>query len=218
MKITINPVMDMETLEIVSSGGVYEYSGPVMLFDRAAAHTARAAADTANTVGAQKGSDASQVGGALIPGLERQAANPVGYTPQQMNNQLVAGEQGAGGAASSITGEAGLQATRTRNAGGYGAALDEAARIKGRGLSQNALDVHAKSDELGQKKQQFAQSELGGIYGMDTNAMLHAMGLVPEDLKAAAANNTNWTEGFKNVMEGLKMGAQGAQAGRQAAG
>jgi hypothetical protein len=33
MKITINPALDMETLEWVANGGTYEYDGPLVLFE-----------------------------------------------------------------------------------------------------------------------------------------------------------------------------------------
>lgn len=181
------------------------YDGPWELCDRSLNAAGKNAASTATSVGTAKGADASQVGANLIPGLEQEAKGGQGYTPTEMNNQLVAGEQGAGGANSGITGQANLEAARTRNAGGFAGALDEAARDKGRTLSQNALGVANKSADLGEKKQQFAQGELGSIYGTDTNAMLHAMGLVPEDINAAAnSQKVGWMQNFNQIMQDLK--------------
>lgn len=169
--------------------------GPVALCDRSAAKMGKSAGKTAANVGAQEGASANQIASGLIPGLESEATNPTGFTPTEMNNELVAGEQGAGGANSGITGQANLTAGRTRNAGGYGAALDEAARIKGRQLSQNSLNVQNESDKLAQEKQKNAQGALAGLYGTDTKAMLDAMGLVPSDVNAAAnADKTGWVQ------------------------
>lgn len=213
MKIYLSVTRDIETGAILAENS-YEYSGPLALCDRSLNSRAKTASDTATATGANLGSTASQIGSSVIPGLEQQAANPTGYTPVQKGAQLVAGEQGAGGANAGITGEANLEAARTRNAGGFGGALDEAARVKGRQLSQNALGVENKSADLAQKKQQFAQGELSGLYGMDTNASLKAMGLVPEDIKAgAAADSTGWVQNFADIMKSLKAGGGGMPAG-----
>lgn len=203
-------IYDIETGKLLCRDEI-PYASQWMLCDRSLAKKAGQAADTAKAVGSSEGANAAEVGANLIPGLESEAKTPQGYTPVEMSHQLVAGEQGAGGATSGITGEGKLTAMRTRNAAGVPAALDEAERIKGRQLSQNALDVANKSADLGQKKQMFAQGELGNIYGLDKNAMLRAMGLVPEDVNAAAnAEKTGWVQNFTDIMKSLQgAGAKG---------
>lgn len=211
MRIYRSITRDIETGEILEAD-FYDYEGPLALCDRGVAGAAKRAATNSANVGTREGANANQVGSSLIPGLESEANNPTGYTPQEENNMLVAGEQGAGGANSGITGQANLTAARTRNAGGYGAALDEAARIKGRQLSQNALDVKNKSAELAQEKQGNAQKALAGIYGTDTDAMLKAMGLVPEDVNAAAnADKTGWVQDVAQL--GSMIGGLGGAKG-----
>lgn len=210
--------VDIETGTIIFEDS-FDWDGAWELCDRSLTKAGKNAASTASATGANLGSTASEIGSSIIPGLESEAANPTGYTPVEKGQQLVAGEQGSGGATSGVTGQANLEAARTRNAGGFGGALDEAERIKGRQLSQNALNVENKSSDLAQKKQQFAQGELGGLYGMDTKASLEAMGLVPQDINAATnSEKVGWMQDFNDIMNDLKLGAQGAAAGRVAAG
>lgn len=188
-----------------------------MSTDRSLAKTAKQATTTAASTGGQKGAEANQIGASLIPGFESEANNPTGFTPTQQNNMLVASEQGAGGANAGITGQANLTAGRTRNAGGYAAALDEAARQKGRTLSQNALNVQNENAQLQQNKQQFAQRALQGLYGTDTSAMMESMGLVPKDVEAGAeANRSGWMQDLTGLLGSLGSLGSGAAAARKA--
>ena len=179
--------------------------------DRSAAGIAKQGAKTAANVGASEQQGANQIGSSLIPGLEREAQNPAGYSPTDLNSMLVANQSGAGGANSAVAGEAGLAGARTRNAGGYTAALDEASRQKGKQESMGNLDIASKNAGLKNQQQQFAQGQLSGLYGTDTNAMLKAMGLVPEDITAAAkADSTGWVQNLTGIMDALGNMAKGA--------
>lgn len=152
--------------------------------DRSAQNQAGAATTTAASTGGQYGSQASQANASIQPTLQSEINNPTGFTPQETNNQLVAGEQGAGGANAGVVGNAGLNATRTRNSGSLAAVMDSAAQRRGQTLSQNALGVQNESANLAQKKQQSALGTEAGLYGTDVNAQLKAMGLEPEDINA----------------------------------
>jgi hypothetical protein len=216
LRITTYAVYNIETGELLERES-YEYSGPLALADRGANKQAKQAAGVAQGVAGQERTGANQIGSSLIPGLEQEANNPTGYTPAETNNMLVAGEQGAGGATSGITGEGAQMAAKTRNAGGYGAALDQAARDKTQALSNNALGVANKSANLAQEKQQSAQGKLAGLYGTDTSAMLSSMGLQTGDINAEInADKTGWVQDFTQIMQGL--GALGQGAGAAAKG
>lgn len=153
------------------------------------------AAKTAGSTGANYGTSATGISDTLVPQLQAEATGDIGYTPQQQNNMLVAGEQGAGGANAGVVGRAGLLAGRTRNSAATSGILDEAARDKTRQMSTNALDVANRSADLAQKKQAGAQSELSGLYGTDVSAQLRAMGLMPEDVNAASeAGKSGWLQ------------------------
>lgn len=156
---------------------------------------AKTGMDLATSTAGNYGSQATNIGGALVPQLQKQATNPTGYTPTQQNNMLVAGEQGAGGANAGITGQAALTAARTHNNGALSGVLDSAARMKQQTLSQNALGVQNKQADLQQKQMSDAQKELAGLYGTDVNADLKAQSLVPEDINAANnAAQSGWQQ------------------------
>ena len=162
---------------------------------RGAQSQAAHAADTAAATGANYGATAGGIQAGLIPKLNAEATGEIGFTPKQEANMLTAGEQGAGGAASGIVGEAGLRAGRTRNSAATSGIMDEAARQKMRQSSQNALGVQNESANLAQRKQASALDALQGLYGTDVSAQLRAMGLVPEDVNAEVnAGKSGWLQ------------------------
>jgi hypothetical protein len=206
MLITINPTFEWsdeaQKYVLVSHDGQYE-GEPTILFDRSQQAAGKAAQTNENSTASLYGGQAQGINSQLIPGLEKEATNPTGINPTDINNMTVASQQGAGGANSGIVGQTGLQATRTRNTGNIGSVLDEAAREKGRTLSSNA------KVKLGQ--QQFAQEALGTAAGKDTQAQLAAMGMVPETINSTVqAGKSGWLQnvtGFMDSLGGLAGGA-----------
>ena len=196
----------------------YLYDGPVARCDRAAQGQAKSTYNQSNATANTAGQNEAQERGSLIPGLESEANNPIGYTPNEENSMLVAGEQGAGGAASGITGEANLEAARTGNSAGLTSGLDDAMRTKGQILSQNALGVKNQSAELGQKKQQFAQGELGNVMSGDQQANLKALGLENESTNTGVeAGKSGWLQNMNATITALS-GAGKSAADMKSAG
>jgi len=174
---------------------------------RDAVGQAKTAFNTASGTAGEAGANASQVNSTLTPYLERELQNPTGYTPDELNKMNVASEQGAGGAESSLKGEAAGQVARTRNSAGYSTALDEAARDKTRALSEDSLNIQGQSAKLAQQKQEQAASELGGIYGTDVKETLGAQGLMPEDINAGTnAGKSGWFQNMTDLINSLKPG------------
>ena len=134
MRYHTRTVLDIETGAVIEDQ-VHEYSGPWALADRSIANQAANNSTTAGASAGGYGAAAKNIGGPLTAQLQQEAANPIGYTPEQTNAQLVAGEQGAGGANASITGQAGLAAGRTKNSAALSGVLDAAARAKTQQLS-----------------------------------------------------------------------------------
>jgi hypothetical protein len=179
-------------------------------FDRAIQGAAKKNATTAGDVATGYGSTAAGIGSSLIPGLEREAQNPQGFSPIQKNNMLVASQEAVGGSGAGTTGQAALTAARTRNAGGFARALDEAARQRGRQLSTNALGIENEDARMGLERQAQAQRMLASLYGTDTSNQLRAMGLQNEDLNTALeAGKSGWQQ---NAMGWLKTAADVARA------
>jgi len=177
-----------------------------------ATKAAQSAATTAADTGAKYGSSADTVSSTLVPELTREATHPTGFNPTDVNNMLVAGEEGAGGATGSITGEANLEAARTHNTGALSGVLDEAARTKARALSSNALNVQNQNALLKEKQRQSGLSGLEGLYGEDVNAGLKAQGLVPEDINAwTNASKTGWLQNAEGVVDTAANAAKAAK-------
>jgi hypothetical protein len=204
----LNPTFDIETGKLLSHDGEF-FEELKILFDRGAQQQAKNLGQQAGGVAGSSQANANQERSTIIPGLEREAQTPMGFTPEQTNKMLVASQEGAGGGNAALTGEGRLAALRTRTAGGFAPALDEAARVKNRTLASNALDVQNQNARLGLQRQDAARRQLEGLYGTDTSNMLRAMGLQNEDLSTQlAAGRQGW---WQNLNQGLqtagKMGA-----------
>lgn len=203
-------IIDIESNCVIAKDFV-PYEGPIERLDRSAQAAASGAAKTAGSTAANAGNLASTDRSAILPGLEREANGGGGYSPQDLSNMTTAAGQGAGGANSGIVGQANLESARTRNAGGFGAALDEASRDKTRAQSNAALGVQNKNADLKAKQQQFAQGEIGNMYGTDTSSMLKAMGLQTGDINAEVdAGKSGWLQNFTAILDSLGKGAQGS--------
>lgn len=131
-----------------------------------------------NNAGAAQGESANlenQSGGLssfLTPQLESEANNPQGYSPQQLAYMNTASQQSLGGSTAGITGQANLQAARTRNAGGFQGAIGSGSRVAQKDLSQNAMGIQAQQADLQQKQRQQALNSLQSLYGTDISGSL----------------------------------------------
>lgn len=209
-------IIDIQSNCVISKDFV-PYEGPIERLDRSAQGQAKNAANTAGSTAANAGNLAATDRSAILPGLEREANGGGGYSPQDLSNMTTAAGQGAGGANSGIVGQANLESARTRNAGGFGAALDEASRDKTRAQSNAALGVQNKNADLKAKQQQFAQGEIGNMYGTDTSSMLKAMGLQTGDIDAEVnAGKSGWLQNFNAILQTLSGAA--ATGGKIAGG
>ena len=175
-----------------------------MSTDRSLQAQGKQAEQQASSTAGNYGSAAAGIGAQLIPQLQREATGNVGLTPTQANNELVAAEQGAGGATAGVTGEAGLRAARTRNSGAVSGVLDQAARTRQQAGSQANLAVQNESTRVARENQARAQAQLQGLYGTDVTAQLHAMGLIPQDINAEAnAEKVGWLQDTTQAIDSI---------------
>ena len=186
---------------------------------RSAVSQATNAANTASATGAQYGSQASADNAQLFPFLTRELNNPQGYTQQQKGSMLGAAAGGAGGATAGLTTEANLASARNRNSGGFSGALDEAARQQGKNMANISEGIAANDANLQQTNQQNAAKGLANQFGMNSEAQLKAMGLVPEDIQAEiAGNKTGWFQNFNELLQTLNGSANAAGGLKKAFG
>lgn len=210
MRITTKISWDMATGE-VTEHEYFEYQGNVALCDRAASSRTKNAADTAETTAGNMGAEAGNEHAALTPFYTGEMNAKHSLDPNQINEMLTYAGAGAGGAASSITGEAGLTAARTRNASGFTKALDEAARDKSKaaaGLSEGV----AAQDVMGAKQlNQEGAAGLSGLYGEDVNGQMKAMGIQNQDINTEIeAGKSGWLQNMNSTIDTLSSAANGA--------
>jgi hypothetical protein len=108
----------------------------------------------------------------LTPQLEQEATSPQGYTPQQLAYMNTASQQSEGASTAGITGQANLQAARTRNAGGFQGAIGSGSRTAQKNLSQTALGIQTQQAQLQQQQRQQALQQLQSLYGTDIGTSL----------------------------------------------
>ena len=200
----LNPSFDIETGKLLSHDGE-SFEEPKLFFDRNVQSQATNSKKQADTTAGIAGANATGEGNTLRTQLTNEALHPAGLAPTDLNNMLVAQQEGAGGANATVTGEGRLAALRQRNAGGFAPALAEAQRIKGRTLATGGLDVANENAQLKQKQQQAGLTGLEGLYGTDTSDQLKAMGLSAEDLQnELAAGRQGWLQNTEGVLGALK--------------
>lgn len=183
------------------------------LFDRWASNQAQNNTKNANANESSFAANAAQDRNSILPTLKNEVNNPTGYTADQQHQALTAGEAGAGGATSSLEGRAGLESMRTRNSGASGGVLDALARGKAAAAAKTSEGIANASNELGQKKQAGALSDLSGLYGTDTGNQLKSAAQSTEDINAKVnADKTGWFQNMTSLMDSGAKDAESAAA------
>lgn len=207
MKITTKITWDMLTGKVLEHE-FYEYDGPVALCDRKLQQQATNNANTAGVTAAGYGSTAAAEGATVNPMLTQEAKASHLFNPNQINELLTSAGAGTGAAEGAAEGEANLEAARTRNAGGFTKALDEAARNRMKTAAGTSEGIAAQ-DVMGAKQlNQEGITGLEGLYGTNVGAQLKAMGQQNEDIDTAIkAGQSGWmqnTMGMINALKGTK--------------
>lgn len=180
---------------------------------RAAVNQASNLVGTAGTQAAQDNASAAGTRSTLNPFLTSELLHPQGFSQADTTSMLSAGQAGAGGATAGVTGLANLQTARTRNAGGFGTALDAAARARTQAAAGSSEGIAADNAKLKQTQQQDAASGLQGLYGTDSGNALKALGLQDQAIGTETdAGKSGWLQNSMDVIKALGGGAQGAGA------
>lgn len=153
----------------------------------------KSAANLARNTATSDQNNATSLEGTLTPLYTRMAAGQA--TPGSIAENTSA-QQSVGGGQSAALGGLEQQAARSRNAGGFAPAADEAARQAGRTLSQDASGITAQNVNRG-------IAGLQGLYGTNSSQALNAL-----DLYNNASNSTFW-----NQLGGATAGALGKSLG-----
>lgn len=176
---------------------------------RSAVSQAGNALKSAQNTAGQLGTEGQNIGANLTPFLTQEMENPQGYSQGDKSALLASMEGAAGGANAGLAGEAQKQAATTRNAGGFQAFLDDAARLRTKASADASEGIAAQNANLKQTQQQEGAEGLGKLYGEDTSGMLNAMGQESNDIGAETdANKTGWLQNTLGIISALKPGGK----------
>jgi hypothetical protein len=160
-------------------------------------------ANTQDVYGGAK-SNSGDLYSQLFPALKGEAMSPQGYAPLDKAAMNTASQQSIGGATAGAVGEGDLVGARTRNAGSFAPAADEAVRSGERQLSDNALNVDGQNANLKEAQRQAGLGGLGSMYGTNTSAMLSALGLGNQSTEAGTgATNALTNAGNSGLFQNM---------------
>jgi hypothetical protein len=153
----------------------------------------------------------------LDPVLKGDVTNPQGYTPQQLAYINTAAQQSTGGGTSAVTGEANLEAARTRNAGGFQGAIGTGSRNAMKENSENALKVQAMQADLQQTQRRDAMKALQDLYGTNNT---DALGYLNSSNSALGAENQSHPvqQGIRTASDLISSLTGAAKAGKEIRG
>jgi hypothetical protein len=121
---------------------------------------------------------------------------------------------GAGGAASGITGQANLEAGRSRNDAGFSTALDSAARSRTQAAAGAAEGVAANNAGLKQDQSNNAAKMLSGLYGTDVGAQNEAMNTANNATQVGTeAGKSGWLQNMNSIISTLAGAAKAGKPG-----
>jgi len=212
MKITTKIVWDMETGKVLEHR-YFTYEGPLDLADRAAQSADKTNAATAGQLGSTLGAGASTEHSTLSPFYTNEMKAEHSLDPSQTGELLTAAEAGSGGATGALTGQAQLEAARTRNPSGFTKALDEASRDQSKTMAGTSEGVAAEDIMGAQKLRQEGAAGEQGLYGEDLKGQLAAMGQQTADVSAGVdAGKSGWLQNMDQTISALGSAATGAGA------
>lgn len=177
---------------------------------RSAVNQASNAEQTAANTASGLGASANGIGANLTPFLTQEMLHPQGLSQQDLGAETSSALAGAGGANAGLVGEANKMAATTRNAGGFQAALDDAARQRSKAAAGASEGIAANNANLKQQQQQEGAGGLEKMYGQDQSGMLDAMGQESRDINSEVdAGNSGWLQNTMNIIKTLKGGSGG---------
>ena len=177
---------------------------------RDAENRAKQASDRDMALSKQYGATSDTLTGQLTPTYTQMATNPQGMTAGELNDARTASMESTGGGVASAVGQGGLTAARTGNAGGYQAALADAARKGIATNSQNALKVANLNTALKESQREQGISGIQGLQSENQAGALNAMGLDAQAINAQTeAGKSGW---FQNMLGLINAGSGAAMA------
>lgn len=237
MRITINPVLDMDTLQWTSNAGVYDYVGPVDLCcssggqisatDEALQKSQAAMTDTLNKDYGVTFAEQQSILGQMKSRMDFMASNPMGYSASALHSAKTSINENTATAAHQALGKAAAFAAAHGASDVGGGAIGE---ISGEIASEAAQSKASQLSALNQQNEDLKQqnfwrsisalnsvgSEVGGAGGTAiSGAGSSANSSVNAGSGALAAKNAGWEHftGTLGAISGLAKAGAGIATG-----
>lgn len=176
---------------------------------RSAVGQAGSAYGQAKDTAAELGGEGQAIGANLTPFLTSEMLHPQGLGQEGIGAETGAALGGAGGAASGLMGAANERAAVSRNAGGFGANLDQIARERMKAAGTASEGIQAQNEQMKEGQRQAGAAGLGKMYGIDTSGMLESQGQEANDINAeVGANKTGWLQNTMDIIKTLNPGGK----------
>lgn len=198
-KITINPVFDVETWELIAHDGQYDYVGPVA--EAKGSGYAQTNMQNANNLSGALSSQGLGINSSLVPTLQSEVNNPIGFGQQALTQMQTAGGQTAAAGQAAGQQRAALAASRTGNLASLPAVQDQLARSATQSADQNALGLDIQNNQAKLQQQQQGLRGLQGMGESDIGQSENALGLSNQALNSYM-NAANWWEQPLNAAVG----------------
>lgn len=167
--------------------------------------------NTATDNAAQFGGNAAAINGNLTPFLTQRLNNPQGYSQGDMGAMLANAFGSAGGATSGITGQANLEAGRSRNDAGFSTALAEAARARTAAAAHTSEGVAADNAGVKLSQQSEAAKMLQGLYGVNVGAQGDALKTANDATNTGIeAGKSGWLQNLNSLLATLAQSSASA--------
>jgi hypothetical protein len=176
---------------------------------RDAVDQAKSAYNQATNTAATLGGQAQNIGSQITPFLTQEMLHPQGLGQEGIGAETGAALGGAGGANAGLVGQAMQRAGASRNAGGFQAALGDAARERTKAAAGASEGIMAGNENLKQTQRQEGERGLQGMFGTDTSGMLSSQGQEANDINAEVnANKTGWLQDAGQLVDMASKGAK----------
>lgn len=210
MRITINPCLDMETLQWVSNDGTYDYFGPVVRAcsggqiqqtDQALQASQAAATSTLNADYQTTFAEQQNVLAQQQAKLNYIASNPMGYSPQELANATTSiNENTASGAKQALGSAAAFAATHGGADVGSGATGQLAGEIGSEAAQSKAGQLANLSNSNQAMKRANMWQALSGLQGVGSEYG-NAAGTAASAANGAAGSSVNAGSGALAAQE-----------------
>lgn len=179
---------------------------------RDAQNQAKSTYNDAKDIGTTAGNNANNLYNQLVPTFANEASNPQGFGKTDLADMNTNAQQSIGGGVGAAVGKAATDSAANKNAGGFGADLDEASRQAGRQFSNVSTGIAGENAKLKEVQRQAGIAGESGLQGEQNSMVLPSLGVRNNSTSALTeAGKSGWFQNMIAMINALKPGQGGPQ-------